>query len=805
LITSGMILRRLFLTNFRQYEKLDITFRDGITGIVGQNGSGKTTILEAVLWCLFGNRAARTSKEGIRRQSTSPADPCRVELSFEIRETEYLLKRSLTGKSNRSEARLTRQGSLDAVSTREVDDYVVKLIGLDLKAFLSSFFARQKELNALTDARPADRKDHLAKMLGVGRLDDAIQLLKEDIKSVRQGIGILSGLQVDPAVITDELSAKQLEIEGLEKSKADKNENLTRVEAEIQKKNKDLEDIRAKELENNKLEKQASAGAAQQKAKTGEIDRLTAELAELDQLKGRLEILRGRVGGIDELREKVTELQKAENLSREKSRLEIELKRLSDLAETHLTEKQEIQKSIAELEKALEAKKSLIENRSEKEAGLERYRNEYREITAELRVITRDLEKLEKQKSEIQNLGPDAVCEFCLRPFGEEFETIEEHFDRELFSLGQRAEPMKARLAEVDKGGKTLSSQLEQARNQLEKLNKIERDLASSRTSLKATETGIGESEAGKREIEKRLAEIGEVAFDRDKLAKLENELKLKQKEREEYIRLAERLARRGTIEADQNRLKEELSAIENQLNEFKAEIKALGFDRQVYQQAQAELDKIRSHIADIKVEIERLEGRIALLESEVKSLRQRLDDYEKSKKEISRLREELTVLERLSILLAEFRVYLIGRIRPALSKQTSQLFYEMTGGRYQEVELDEDYNLRLYDNGEKFSVVRFSGGEIDLVNLCFRLAISLEMAAAAGIDRSFIILDEIFGSQDIERQQLIIEGLNRLKNRFQQIILISHIEEVKGMAEHVISVERDCSGISRAIVSGGE
>jgi exonuclease SbcC len=800
-----MILRRLFLTNFRQYEKLDITFRDGITGIVGRNGSGKTTILEAVLWCLFGNRAARTSKEGIRRQSVSVADPCLVELSFGIGETEYLLKRSLTGKSNRSEARLTRQGSLDAVSTREVDDYVVKLIGLDLKAFLSSFFARQKELNALTDARPADRKDHLAKMLGVGRLDDTIQLLKEDIKSVRQRIGILNGLQIDPAVITDELSAKRSEIESLGKSKAGQNENLTRIEAEIQRKNKDLEELRAKELENNRLEKKVSAGAAQQEAKTGEIDRLTAELAELDQLTGRLEILRDRIRGIDELKEGVSKLQKAENLSREKTRLENELKRLSDLAETRLTEKQEIQKQIAEMEKVLEAKKGLIENRSEKETGLERYRNEYREITAELRVITRDLEKLEKQKSEIQNLGPDAVCEFCLRPFGEEFETIEEHFDRELFSLGQRAEPMKARLVEVDKDGKMLNGQLEHIKNQLEKLDRLERDLASSRTSLKAVEAGIGESETGKGEIGKRLAEIGEVVFDPDKLSKMENELRLKQKEREEYIRLAERLARRGTLEADLDSAKEDLGRIETGLNELKAEIKAIGFDRQVFQQAQAEMDKIRSRVADIKVGIERVEGRIALLESEIKSLRQKLDDYEKSKKEISRLREELTSLERLSILFAEFRVYLIGRIRPALSKQTSQLFYEMTGGRYQEVELDEDYNLRLYDNGEKFSVVRFSGGEIDLVNLCFRLAISLEMAAAAGIDRSFIILDEIFGSQDIERQQLIIEGLNRLKNRFQQIILISHIEEVKGMTEHVISVERDSSGISRAIASGGE
>jgi len=126
-------------------------------------------------------------------------------------------------------------------------------------------------------------------------------------------------------------------------------------------------------------------------------------------------------------------------------------------------------------------------------------------------------------------------------------------------------------------------------------------------------------------------------------------------------------------------------------------------------------------------------------------------------------------------------------------------LFYDMTGGRYQEVALDEDYNLRLYDHGEDFPLDRFSGGEIDLANLCLRLAISIEMASGAGIDYSFIILDEIFGSQDSDRQRLIFEGLARLKNRFRQIIIISHIDDVKEMAEHIISVEVDPDGASVA------
>ena len=206
-----MLLQRLKMTNFRQYAKMELHFNDGITGIVGRNGSGKSTILEAVLWCLFGNRAARTGKDGIKRQTAEATENCSVELDFLLGNTGYSLTRSLIGKSSRSEASLTQQGRLDAITTREVDNYVVRLIGLNLKGFLSSFFARQKELNVLSEARPADRKDHLAKMLGVGRLDNAILLLKEEIKNTRQKIDIIGSLQIDPVAVAAELEQKKSE------------------------------------------------------------------------------------------------------------------------------------------------------------------------------------------------------------------------------------------------------------------------------------------------------------------------------------------------------------------------------------------------------------------------------------------------------------------------------------------------------------------------------------------------------------------------------------------------------------------
>ena len=49
-----MILNTLRLSNYKQYSHLELAFREGLVGIIGKNGAGKSTIFEAILYCLFG-------------------------------------------------------------------------------------------------------------------------------------------------------------------------------------------------------------------------------------------------------------------------------------------------------------------------------------------------------------------------------------------------------------------------------------------------------------------------------------------------------------------------------------------------------------------------------------------------------------------------------------------------------------------------------------------------------------------------------------------------------------------------------
>ncbi|MGQ9698977.1 MAG: SbcC/MukB-like Walker B domain-containing protein, partial [Armatimonadota bacterium] len=103
---------------------------------------------------------------------------------------------------------------------------------------------------------------------------------------------------------------------------------------------------------------------------------------------------------------------------------------------------------------------------------------------------------------------------------------------------------------------------------------------------------------------------------------------------------------------------------------------------------------------------------------------------------------------------------------------------------------IGEDYLPRIKDDGEYRPVI--SGGEEDLLNLCLRLAVSQMIAERAGQPLSLLILDEVFGSLDALRRSGVLDKLQALKSRFDQIILISHVEAIHDAVDNCLWVRYD-------------
>ncbi len=95
------------------------------------------------------------------------------------------------------------------------------------------------------------------------------------------------------------------------------------------------------------------------------------------------------------------------------------------------------------------------------------------------------------------------------------------------------------------------------------------------------------------------------------------------------------------------------------------------------------------------------------------------------------------------------------------------------------------------------------SGGEEDLAYLVLRLAVSQMIAERSGQSFSLLVLDEVFGSLDESRRFNVLDLLRRLSDRFEQVILITHIETVRDGLDNVITVRYD-PGTASSVVEHG-
>jgi exonuclease SbcC len=151
----------------------------------------------------------------------------------------------------------------------------------------------------------------------------------------------------------------------------------------------------------------------------------------------------------------------------------------------------------------------------------------------------------------------------------------------------------------------------------------------------------------------------------------------------------------------------------------------------------------------------------------------------------------------------SDIRTDLNLQLRPEISELASSFLVELTDARYSELELDDQYRLTVLEEGIPKPVI--SGGEEDLANLVFRLAISQMIAERAGQELSLLILDEVFGSLDESRRQNVIELLRRLSDRFEQVVVITHIESVREGLDRVVEVSYDeATGASRVSQTDG-
>lgn len=118
-------------------------------------------------------------------------------------------------------------------------------------------------------------------------------------------------------------------------------------------------------------------------------------------------------------------------------------------------------------------------------------------------------------------------------------------------------------------------------------------------------------------------------------------------------------------------------------------------------------------------------------------------------------------------------------------------LLSAMTEGRYDAVKIDKNYNIDVHTDSGFRPLAEMSGGEQDLIALALRLGLARIVSATHGASGpGFLVLDEVFGSQDVRRRETILEALKSLRKVFPQILLVSHVGGTEDQVDQVVRFE---------------
>ncbi len=798
----------LELKNYRRFRQLKLQFPDGITGILGMNGVGKTTIIEAIAWTLFGNvdEVVRTSREGVRRVGASPADSCLAILEFELGGSEYRIEREMSGRSLHMRAVLRTKDKILAEGDRPVRTMVEKLLGMDSKSFFTSVFARQKELNALQNVAPGERKKVILRMLRIDSIDSAISSIRADKNQIHSKI---------------EGSERTILMEdGREKEKVlnvrlpELSETLDRATCELSIAQAEEREIARSVEETRKRREELKKDVEAYNATQGD---LRAKLSTVEELERRKESLSVRMGKERPRLDSLPALTKDEDdwkkVTARRDELQIEKEiwdRAKSLSEGIAEDELDMQKRAQELSSLKKAvndagdfQSKIVENdqlKDQSDHERKRLQTEEGRLRA---VIGRSLELIEKETKKLQDIesaGPEGDCPTCEQQLAGAYDKLVKRLTNDLDKM--RAEGVEAQkelekvegemkaLAKKEEALKKKRAWIDQERTRTEKLRAT--------VTARESETGNIEARLGKKR--KDLASLGKVKFKPEEYARVQAEHERLKRAHDEYLNLKNLEQQVHHLERDLTETKEKIEKESAVAEKYRGLIQVLEPKKNAYDSVVHELDAKNASLVSAKDRVGGLLGDREKACAALDKIKEELAEIERIKKAIEQDRKLEEDLGDLEGVIVEFRTDLISRIAPALAALTSKGLEAMTEGRYPRVELDENYEMQLDDQGTLYPVGRFSGGESDLANLCLRLAISGIIADRTGANPiNILILDEIFGSLDPSRKRSVMSALTRLSGQFRQVFLITHIEDVKDLMDNIIRVQELEDGSSTA------
>lgn len=851
-----MLPTRLEIKNFLAYRSPDPIFFEGIhlACLSGANGAGKSSLLDAITWALWGKaRDSRSGDELIHQGQ----EEMQVTVDFWQGDSFYrvMRKRRLGGlrkdglrgagtstldffgwDDTRRVFRLINEPSINATQHA-----INHLLRLDYDTFVHSAFLKQGQADSFTMQAPAKRKEILSDILGLERWAGYEDRSKEHLKAINEE---LHGIQVHLAEIEKELQEEpalraKFEIVAEQLQEAEAQERRA-YESYLEFASADKE-LTAKKSEQQGLLFQVDETQKEIRSAEDEIIRYQKLLDGYQQIIDQRETIEAGYAQLEEARRADLALGDTLRVLRdidarinelegeiEKHRQDIILK--ISTSETVIEEESTKADSYDEIEeqKAVVLKEMALLDQNEMrlktlDAELTAFKTEQATLVATNKTLRGEMDAIVEKLKMLEDTST-ALCPLCKQPLDEEHRShIAEDFRADGKSRGDLYRQHLGRLEEL----KTLIANHEQ---EIRIIQSTIQKMMPLRKKLGGLEQQAHDAEKSNRRIaEERivLEQLQQILTEEQFAEELRLQLDVAVQEREI---LAYDPHLHDAIRSQINTF----TAYQQQVTQLEIALQALPNTQEDIARTEARLHRYQMRLDDLGQKQLVLEQEVTALQTKVEEMQRRKDFWNQKRVTTREIRDhQIALQQRLATIEGLHHIYqhkrqreselqyekgiyeelkgafgksgipamLIDAAIPELEVASNKLLWRMTNGRMamrfdtQRAKktggIAETFDIQIADELGTRDYSLYSGGEAFRINFAIRIAISQLLARRAGAQLRTLFIDEGFGTQDEAGRERLTEAINAIQNDFDLILVITHIDDLRDAFPVRLEVEK--------------
>ncbi|HLC84444.1 MAG TPA: SMC family ATPase [Candidatus Nanoarchaeia archaeon] len=838
-----MILKSLKVHNIRSYVTQRIDFSEGVTLLAGDIGSGKSSILLAIEFALFGVLKGVVSGESLLRKGKNEGF---VELRFEVESKEYIVHRALrrTKTSVAQESGfLVIDGLRHDLTAIELKSRILDLLGYPKELLTKSkslvyrytVYTPQEEMKRILFEDREQRLDTLRRVFDVDKYKRVNENTQIFLRSLRSRVRAQETVLLESERYERLLNDKRQEYVSVQEQSASMLPVLEEITVLVRSKQEELEQSQQTINELANLKGQLDA----LRRHRDEAMRTTQQLAEQCViLESQEDAIRKEIGPsqdsdpvdvtplLAELSQANDEMLRVSAIRHEQDKAVVEAHNARNMAVYH---QRELDRSIDILKRKIEVSRSSVPKESVLlDARLLASQSiavqqEISSLASQINMIQQDIAqaRARRQQSEqsISKIEGLDTCPLCKTLLAHEHKSGVIEQERKVQALAQEQEQgLLPRCDELAKRRSGLDEGLRQIQSDLAKASLQEKESLLRRQILESVVLAEQELIASE---QKRLGwkEEEEGAKSRAILAQQDMDLTSKniadldaQRAQvsghlEQAKELQARVKKRAQRIQDLQRIQDQRDSFSVRLSEESQKAKAAQDAAQRLEQELSRLGEVESALAITKRELaglllqqRTLEVRQGSLIAKKKDVEHVITELAKDVERFRVVREGVSDDKRLDRWLDSFFVPVTRTIErhvlQAVHGEFDALFRKWFGMLIEDemlsARLDDSFTPVIEQNGYEADLDALSGGEKTAAALAYRLALTKVINQVVGTikTRDILALDEPtdgFSSEQLDKMREVIDEL-----RLRQVIIVSHESKIETFVDQVVRIVKE-------------